>query len=69
MRCYKNPETLSSPRTTPPENPKSNITEDLNKLSEEKLSTITNRDFLRIGKENRLQYLTDPSVKSSEIDE
>lgn len=42
---------------------------DLDSLSEDALSKIKNRDFLRIKKEQRLQYLTRPSMKSEEIEE
>ncbi len=50
-------EVISSPR------------KDLDTLSEETLSNIKNRDFLRIKKEQRLQYLTNPAIKSIDTEE
>ncbi len=43
------------------------VKDDINELNNEVLSSITNRDFLKVPKNERLKYLTDPSLNSSDL--
>jgi len=53
------------------DNPKQNILEkskvEQRELSDEKLMTITNREFLAISTDKRLQYITKNNIKSEDL--
>lgn len=68
MTTRRSPEqSTATPKTTPEIQIPSNIA--LNNLSEDALSTITNREFLRINKEDRLRHITNPSIQSNAVTE
>jgi hypothetical protein len=47
----------------------SNPSKEMDKLSDEVLSSISTKEFLAVKRESRLEQVTNPSIKSSDLQE
>ncbi len=59
----------SGPKETPPKKEIPNTNGEIDKLNTEVLSTLSNREFLRVERDSRLEHITSPARKPGDISE